>query len=117
MFVDSKNINVKSKINVSDETMNIIITSKKTFEKSENIIEETEQIAGDIKEGDIKINIKISMKDVLLDKNKKPKVQEASPGIKLIYLKIIKNQKQKGSTIVINDIKKSSKESSMSQKK
>jgi hypothetical protein len=90
MFVDIKTIKVKSKMNIEDGTINISVTSKKKLEESENTknIEKIEGIEGDIKSGDIIIDIKIK-KNIVIDKNKRPVIKEESPGIKVIYFKIV----------------------------
>ena len=95
MFVESSSIKVKTNINLEDETINITVSAEKKFEKTENIIEEIRTIGGNIKEGDIFIDIKIMMRDFMLDLNSAPVVKGESPGIKVIYFKLVKNKNSK----------------------
>jgi len=89
MFVNAKDIKTKQYISEDYETMNITISCEKKFEKDPNIVEKIDEFeGGDIKEGDMRINIKFKLKDFKLDDKKAPQVREPFPGIKLIYFKI-----------------------------
>ena len=89
MFADARNIKINQFISEDNETMNIIISCEKKFEKDPNIIEEIEDFeGGNIKEGNMKINIQFNLSDFILDYNKGPIIRELFPGIKLIYFKI-----------------------------
>jgi len=90
MFIDVSDIEKSQEISDDNETMNLILSCKKKFEKDDNIIEQIgDDIDGsDIKQGIIRINIKFSLHNFRLDNEKKPQVREPFPGIKLIYLKI-----------------------------
>ena len=68
MFADKRNIKINQFISEDYETMNIIISCEKKFEKDPNIIEEIEDFeGGNIKEGNMKINIKFNHLDFKLD--------------------------------------------------
>ena len=89
MFVNAKDIKTKQYISEDYETMNITISCEKKFENDPNIVEKIDEFeGGDIKEGDMRINIKFKLKDFKLDDKKAPQVREPFPGIKLIYFKI-----------------------------
>ncbi len=66
MFVDPKEIKVIPTINDDYESMILTITCPKKIKKEENI-KEIEFLDGDIKEGEIRIDIKINLDDILLD--------------------------------------------------
>ena len=108
MFVNSKDIKIKKNISEDYETMNITISCEKKLEENKDIIEEFE--GGDIKGGDIRINIQFKLKDFKLDENKKPQIREPFPGIKLIFFKLEdKNNKNEETKTEIISEKKSSK--------
>ena len=86
MFVDSKDINPKIYISEDYETMNITISCEKKLEENKDIIEEFE--GGDIKGGEMRINIQFKLKDFKIDDKKVPPIREPFPGIKLIYFKL-----------------------------
>ena len=89
MFVDARDIKIKQYISEDIETMNIIISCEKKFDKDPNIIKEIEEFeGGDIKEGNMRIDIKFNLRDFKLDFKKAPQIREPFPGIKLIYFKI-----------------------------
>ena len=89
MFVNAQDIETSKLLSEDNETMNITISCEKKFEKDPNIIEEIEEFeGGDIKQGNMTINIKFNLRDFKLDEKKKPQVREPFPGIKLIYFKI-----------------------------
>jgi len=92
MFVNAEDIKISQAISDDNAFMNIIISCEKKLEKDEEIEEEIENIeGGDIKEGNIKISIKINLNNIRLDRSKAPLVREPFPGIKLIYFKISEN--------------------------
>jgi hypothetical protein len=72
-----------------NEYMNLIISCEKILEKEEEDIEgEIEEIeGGDIKSGNMKINIKLNNNEISIDFQKN-KIREPFEGIKLIYFKI-----------------------------
>ena len=108
MFVNAKDIKIKKNISEDYETMNITISCEKKLEENKDIIEEFE--GGDIKGGDIRINIQFKLKDFKLDENKKPQIRELFPGIKLIVFKLEdKNNKNEETKTEIISEKKSSK--------
>ena len=111
MFVNSKDIKTTQFISEDYETMNLTISCEKKFEKNENIIEEFE--GGDIKEGDMRINIQFKLREFNLDdiKKKPPQVREPFPGIKLIYFKI-SDKNDKNEEIKTEIIKKEKNEKS-----
>ena len=112
MFADTRNIKIKPILSEDYETMNIIISCEKKFENDPNIIEEFE--GGDIKEGDMRINIQFKLKDFELDEKKRPQVREPFPGIKLIYFKL-EDKNNKNEEIITEII--SEKKNSKSKKK
>ena len=109
MFVYSKNIKVLPILNDDNETMNIIISSYKKFEKDSEI-EEVEAIEGNIKEVEFKIEIIVKIEEFLLDPSYKIIIKEAEKGIKIIYLKLIddkcENEKIKTEIIYFKEKKK-----------
>ena len=89
MFADTRNIKIKPILSEDYETMNIILSCEKKFDKDPNIIKEIEEFeGGDIKEGNMRIDIKFNLRDFKLDFKKAPQIREPFPGIKLIYFKI-----------------------------
>ncbi len=109
MFVDVKDIKIKF-ISEDYETMNIIISCEKKFKYDPNIIEEIEEFeGGDIKEGDMRINIQFKLRDFKLDFEKKPIFREPFPGLKLIYFKISDKNDNMGNYIIKNVNKKTKK--------
>ena len=97
MFVNSKDINITQAISDDKETMNITISCEKKFEEDPNIVKEIETIeGGDIKAGNMRINIKIRLQNFTIDNNKPPLVREPFPGIKMIYFKINDKNDNKG---------------------
>ena len=114
MFADTRNIKIKPILSEDYETMNIIISCEKKFDKDPNIIEEIEEFeGGDIKEGDMRINIQFKLREFNLDdiKKKPPQVREPFPGIKLIYFKI-SDKNDKNEEIKTEIIKKEKNEKS-----
>ena len=94
MFVNAEDIKQTQYISEDYETMNITISCKKKLEENKNIIEEFD--GGDIKEGDMRINIQFKLRDFKLDDKKVPQIREPFPGIKLIYFKLSdKNEETK----------------------
>ena len=87
MFVEAKDIKISQFISDDNETMNITISCDKAFKKEENI-KVIENIDENIKEGKIKINIKVNLKNFQLDYNKQPQLIKPFPGIKIIYFKL-----------------------------
>ena len=94
IFADKKNIKMFREMSDDFEYMNLIITCEKILEKEEEDIEdEIEEIeGGDIKSGNMKINIKLNLNEISID-FEKYKIREPFEGIKLIYFKI--NEKKK----------------------
>ena len=107
MFVDAEDIEISQAISDDHETMNITISCKKKFEgKDPNIIDVNEYIDGNIKEGNMKINIKVNLNEIILDDSKRPQVREPFPGIKLIYFKINEFNREEINKIIIKPKKK-----------
>ena len=95
MFVDPNDINVLPIVNDDyDAIMLSIYCNKKKNNKDDNI-EEIEDIDGDIKEGEVRIDIKINLEDIVLDPNNIFVVNQSIPGIMTIFLKIVEEQKDK----------------------
>jgi hypothetical protein len=95
MFVDPNDINVLPIVNDDyDAIMLSIYCNKKKNNKDDNI-EEIEDIDGDIKEGEVRIDIKINLEDIVLDPNNIFVVNQSIPGIMSIFLKIVEEQKDK----------------------
>ena len=94
IFTDKSNIKMFMEMSEDNEYMNLIISCEKILEKEEEDIEgEIEEIeGGDIKSGNMKINIKLNNNDISID-FQKYKIREPFEGIKLIYFKI--NEKKK----------------------
>jgi hypothetical protein len=92
MFVDPKEINVLPVIGDDYETMMLSIYCNKTINKDDDI-EEVETIDGDIREGEVRIDIKLNLDDIVLDPNNRFVVNQSSPGIMAIFLKIVDDQK------------------------
>ena len=89
MFVEAEDIKVVPTINDDYDSMILSISCPKKIKKSENI-EEIEFLDGDIKEdGEIRIDIKFNLEDIVLDPEIKFIVTKNIPGIKVIYLKIV----------------------------
>ena len=86
MFADKRNIKINQYISEDYETMNITISCEKKLEENKDIIEEFE--GGDIKKGEMRINIQFKLKDFKIEDKKVPPIREPFPGIKLIYFKI-----------------------------
>ena len=106
MFVNTQDIETSKLLSDDNETMNITISCEKKFEEDPNIIEEIEEFeGGDIKQGNMAINIKFNLRDFKLDEKKKPQVREPFPGIKLIYFKI-SDKSDKNDEIQTDIIKK-----------
>ena len=105
MFVGKEDIEPPI-ISVSDETKNITISCKKKLEENKNIIEEFE--GGDIKEGDMRINIQFKLKDFNID-DKNYFLREPFPGIKLFYFKLDdkNNKNEETETEIIGEKKNS----------
>ena len=104
MFVNAEDIKPTQYISEDYETMNITISCKKKLEENKNIIEEFD--GGDIKEGDMRINIQFKLRDFKLDDKKAPQIREPFPGIKLIYFKLsdkndIKDKNEETKTEII----------------
>ena len=92
MFVDSNDIKITQVISDDNKFMIITISCEKKFESDDEIDDCIETIEGsDIKEGNIKINIKINLNNITIDRTKPPLVREPFPGIKLIYFKLSDN--------------------------
>ena len=109
MFADKRNIKINQFISEDYETMNIIISCEKKFKYDPNIIEEIEEFeGGDIKEGNMRIDIKFNLRDFKLDFKKAPQIREPFPGIKLIYFKI-DDKIDKNEEIKVDIIKKKKK--------
>jgi len=111
MFINVEDIEKSQEISDDNETMNLILSCKKKFDKVENVIEQIgDDIDGsDIKEGIIRINIQFSLNNFRLDNGKKPQVREPFPGIKLIYLKI-DDKHNKNENVIEKETKKKVKE-------
>ena len=92
MFVNPFEIKVIPTINDDYESMILTITCPKKIKREENI-KEIEFLNGDIKEGDIRIDIKINLEDILLDPKTYFIIRETNTGILLIYLKIMERNK------------------------
>ncbi len=107
MFVDVRDFIIKKFISEDNEIMNIIISCEKKIEENKNIIEEFD--GGDIKEGDMRINIQFKLRDFKLDFEKKPIFREPFPGLKLIYFKISDKNDNMGNYIIKNVNKKTKK--------
>ena len=86
MFVNTQDIETSKLLSDDNETMNITISCEKKLEENKDIIEEFE--GGDIKEGDMRINIHFKLRDFKLDDKKAPQIREPFPGLKVIYFKI-----------------------------
>ena len=109
MFEDPNNIDIKTNKSDDNEYMYINISCKREFEKEPNIdiIQNIE--GGDIKEGNIVIEIKFKLEDFVLESELQPIIKENAnyPGIKEIYLKIVDNNNvQDLSSIKTETIKK-----------
>ena len=87
MFVNSKDIKIFQNLNDDNETMNIIISCPKKFEQDSDI-ETIEEIEGNIKEDNLKIEIKINIDYFIIDTSRII-IKEPEEGIKVIYLKIV----------------------------
>jgi hypothetical protein len=94
MFVDRKEIKVIPTINDDYKSMILTITCPKKIKKEEDI-KEIEFLDGDIKEGEIRIDIKLNLEDIVLDPKNIFLVNQSKncPGIMTIYLKIVDDQK------------------------
>ena len=103
MFVDRKDIKPKIYISEDYETMNITISCEKKLEENKDIIEEFE--GGDIKKGEMRINIQFKLKDFKIEDKKVPPIREPFPGIKLIYFKLEdkNNKNEVAKTEIINE--------------
>ena len=94
MFADKNNIKIYTEISEDNENMNITISCEKKLEEEKDIEGEIEEIeGGDIKNGTMKINIKLNLDDISIDFVEKPRIREPFDGIKLIYFKM--NEKKK----------------------
>ena len=108
MFVDPREINVFPVVGDDYETMILSIYCNKKI-NHEKDIEEVETIDGDIIEGEVRIDVKLNLDDIVLDPKNIFVVNQSCPGIMTIYLKIVDDQKAQ-EKIKMEVIKKKDKE-------
>ena len=88
MFVNPKEIKVLPQINDDYESMVLTITCPKKLKKEDNI-KEIEFLEGDINDGEIRIDIKFNLEDIVLTSEVHHVIRETNTGIIIIYLKIV----------------------------
>lgn len=109
MFVNPEEIQVFPIINDDYESMVLTITCPKRINKEDNI-KEIEFLDGDIKEGEIRIDIKFNLEDIVLDPDTQFRVRETNTGILIIYLKIVDPNKAESVKKEIKSKKRNKKE-------
>ena len=101
MFVEAKNIKITKKTD-SKGTIKITIIAKKEKIEDPNIMKEIDSMeGGDIKYGNIIVDILINIENVMLASDRKPVIKENGPGKKIIYFKLGDDNNNESSNVEI----------------